>query len=233
MKFNAVSQMQKRLFAWGMSKTDIDSDRSVTLKDYPDRTTLADLKQTLFAEIAGGETVVEIGPGAGVNLGYYPQSLHWIGIEPNPFMHPYLKQKAEKVGLTAIDLYQGFAETIPVEENCIDTVVSTHVLCSVNHLETSLNEIIRILKPGGKFIFIEHIAAKSGTTVRRVQNIIKPAWQLLFDNCHVNRETGEAIATIGFDLVKSQEFAISFPIVSPHVAGIAVKQFAIILDSSV
>ncbi|MEM9538459.1 MAG: class I SAM-dependent methyltransferase [Cyanobacteria bacterium P01_E01_bin.42] len=217
-----VAQMQKRLFAWGMSKTGIESDRGISLKNYPNCATLADLKQQLFAEIAEGETILEIGPGAGSNLCYYPKNIHWIGIEPNPFMHPYLKQEAEKVSLRESNIYQGFAETIPVDNHCIDIVIGTHVLCSVNHLQTSLKEILRILKPGGKFIFIEHIAARSGTKTKILQDSCKPIWQLMFDNCHVNRETGEAIANSGFDFIKSQEFTLSFPIVSPHIAGIAI-----------
>lgn len=219
---NPVVRMQKRLFAWGMSKTAMESDRSIALKNYPNCATLADLKQQLFTELSEGETILEIGPGAGSNLCYYPKTIHWVGIEPNPFMHAYLKQEAEKIGLIESKIYQGFAETIPVENSCIDTVVSTHVLCSVNHLETSLKEILRILKPGGKFIFIEHIAAKLGTPTRILQNGLNPVWKILFDRCHVNRETGEAIAKNGFNLVKSQEFTISFPIVSPHIAGIAI-----------
>lgn len=57
---------------------------------------IADRKQALFADLNGN--VLEIGPGTGPNLSYYPANIHWIGIEPNSFMHPYLRQEAERLG---------------------------------------------------------------------------------------------------------------------------------------
>lgn len=97
--------------------------------------------------------LLEIGPGAGASLAYYPKDIHWIGIEPNPYMHPYLEREAQQQGLTNIELQSGSAEKLPVEDESIDTVVSTHVLCSVTDLEASFQEIKRVLKPGGSFVW--------------------------------------------------------------------------------
>ena len=161
---------------------------------------------------------------AGANLAYYPNNIYWIGVEPNVYMYPYLKREAQQQGLSSIELHQGTAEDSPVKDESIDTVVSTHVLCSVSQLQRSLQEIKRILKPGGDFIFIEHIAGECGTWTRRVQDGIKPVWKTLFDNCHPNRQTGEIIQQIGLETVNYYEFKLAFPIVSPHIAGIVRKK---------
>ena len=216
-----LSLLQKRLFAWGMSRANFADIRTVKITDFPEYSNLEELKQALLANLQG--KVLEIGPGAGANFAYYPPSIDWIGIEPNPFMHSYLQQEAERQQLSSIEFYQGTAEELPIADNSIDTVVSTHVLCSVANLEDSLREIQRVLKPGGQFIFLEHVAADCGTWKRKMQNGIEPVWKRLFDNCHPNRETWKVLETVGFAEVSYRQFQLSFPIVSPHIAGVAKK----------
>jgi ubiquinone/menaquinone biosynthesis C-methylase UbiE len=216
-----LSTLQKRLFAWGMSRANFADIRTVKITDFPEYSNLEELKQALLANLSG--KVLEIGPGAGANFAYYPPTIDWIGIEPNPFMHSYLQQEAQHQGLNSIKLYQGTAEKLPVEDKSIDTVVSTYVLCSVVNLEDSLQEIQRVLKPGGQFIFLEHVAAECGSWTRKIQNGIEPVWKTLFDNCHPNRETGKALETVGFTEVIYRKFQLSFPIISPHIAGVAKK----------
>lgn len=212
----------KRLFAWGMAKANAADDTRLKLNGCRDCGNMAQLKQSLFADLQG--RVLEIGPGAGANLSYYPIDIDWIGIEPNSFMHSYLKQEAERLGLKNVELRLGCAEQLEVEDNSVDTVVGTHVLCSVTDLATTLQEIARVLKPGGRFLFIEHIAAEDGTWTRRVQDGIEPLWKTVFDNCHPNRETGIALERAGFDRVEFQRFSLSVPIVSPHLVGMAMKK---------
>ena len=82
-----LSTIQKRLFAWGMGKAnDADADR-IKLLDCPEFSNLGELKRSLLGNLH--HNVLEIGPGAGASLAYYPEDIHWIGIEPNPYMHPY------------------------------------------------------------------------------------------------------------------------------------------------
>jgi ubiquinone/menaquinone biosynthesis C-methylase UbiE len=221
MQLNKLFEIKKRLFAWGMSKANQADDSVIKLKNHQSFSTMEDLKGSFFSQLQG--TVLEIGPGAGANLCYYPREINWIGIEPNYFMHYYLAKEAQKRGFKNIKLFQGSAENIPLENNSIDTVISTHVLCSVTNLTDSLEEIKRVLKPGGQFLFIEHIAAIRGTFPRKVQNMIEPVWKTLFDNCHPNRETGSVLEKVGFNNLNYQHFQLSFPIVSPHIAGIATK----------
>ena len=106
----------------------------------------------------------------------------------------------------------------------MDTVVSTHVLCSVTHLEQAIQEIKRVLKPGGTFIFLEHVAAKSDTWTRHLQDSITPVRKTLFDNCHPNREIWKVLETAGFAPMDCDHFQISLPIVGPHIVGMATKQ---------
>ena len=204
-----------------MGKANAADASEIKLIDCPEYGSLGELKQALLGNLH--HKVLEIGPGAGANLAYYPKKIDWIGVEPNPYMHPYLEREAQKHGLSAIKLHQGTAEDLPLEDNSIDTVVSTHVLCSVKDLHRSLQEIKRILKPEGNFIFIEHVAGECGTWTRRVQDGIEPVWKILFDNCHPNRETWKSLENSGWEIVSYQQFNISFPIVSPHIAGIVRK----------
>ena len=217
-----LSTIQKRLFAWGMGKANAADANAIKLIDCPDYESLGKLKQALLGNL--NHKVLEIGPGAGANFAYYPDKIDWIGVEPNPYMHPYLKREAQKHGLSNIELHQGTAEDLPVRDNSIDTVVSTHVLCSVKDLHRSLQEIKRILKPGGNFIFIEHVAGECGTWTRRIQDGIEPVWKILFDNCHPNREIWKGLENAGWEIVSYQQFNLSFPIVSPHIAGIVRKK---------
>jgi ubiquinone/menaquinone biosynthesis C-methylase UbiE len=216
-----LSTFQRKLFAWGMAKANKADVSQIKLQGHPEYSNLAYLKQAFFADLQG--KVVEIGPGAGANLAYYPKDIHWIGIEPNPFMLTYLEQESESQGIKTVEFHQGVAEQLPIEDNSVDTVVSTHVLCSVGDVQASLQEIHRILKPGGRFIFIEHVGGECGTWRRRVQDGIEPVWKALFDNCHPNRETEKVLGTISFAEVNYHNFQLSFPIVSPHIAGVAKK----------
>lgn len=199
----------KRVFAWLMAHASAEYEEAVSSR-----------KQALFSDIHGD--VVEIGPGTGPNLRYYPKDIHWIGIEPNPFMHSYLEQEAQKLGLN-IDIRTDTAERFEFEDNSIDAVVSTLVLCSVPNLPGTLKEIRRILKPGGRFFFLEHVAAPQGSWLRGIQSGIRPIWKVIADGCHPDRETWVALENAGFKSVNYQQFRAPVPIVSPQIIGVATK----------
>lgn len=179
-------------------------------------------KTRLFRELSG--YVLEIGPGTGSNLPYFQgQPVKWIGIEPNPFMHAYLRDRATALGVP-VDLRKGAAESLPAGDASVEVVVSSLVLCSVTDPQRVLAEILRVLKPGGKFIFIEHVAAPPGTGLRRLQQFVRPLWQRMGDGCHPDREIGRAIESAGFASVSIEPFDAPVPIVKPHIAGVAVKK---------
>ncbi len=117
-------------------------------------------RRRLLGDLAG--TVLEIGPGTGVNLAYLPDGVYWIGLEPNPYFHPHLRRALSLRGLSG-DVLLGQAEAIPLPEGSVEAVVATLVLCSVEDPRRALAEILRVLKPGGRFVFLEHVAAPQGT----------------------------------------------------------------------
>jgi ubiquinone/menaquinone biosynthesis C-methylase UbiE len=207
-----------------MAKANDADAQAIKLHDCQDYGTMAELKRSLLGNLQG--RILEIGPGAGANLSYYPTDIHWIGVEPNPFMHSYIHQEAERHGLKKknIELHGERAEKLPVEDSSIDTVVSTYVLCSVADIDATLKDIQRVLKPGGTFVFIEHVAAPHSTCTRTVQDGITPIWKTLFDHCHPNRETWMCLEDAGFESVRYQSFRLSVPIVSPHIAGVATQK---------
>lgn len=178
-------------------------------------------KRSLLGDLHGD--VLEIGPGGGANLPYYSAGIRWAGIEPNLYMHRYLREKARSLDLP-VALRTGIAEQMGFEDGSFDAVVSTLVLCSVNRLPRVLQEILRVLRPGGRFVFIEHVAAPDGTRTRRVQGWIRPVWKMIGDGCHPDRETWVAIEEAGFDRVDLRHFRVPFPIVGPHICGFAVKK---------
>jgi len=199
----------QRVFAWGLSKGADAHERLI-----------APRKRSLLQELQG--TVLEIGPGTGANLGYYQPTVRLFGVEPNPHMHPYLWREAERVG-RRMELRHGTAERLDVADDSVDAVVSTLVLCSVKDQEATLGEVLRVLKPGGRFVFVEHVAAPRGTWRRRVQRAVRPVWSLLGDGCQPDRETWRVIQLAGFAQVVCDHFRLRVPVVWPHIAGWAVK----------
>ncbi len=202
--------LRNRLFAWFMERAGRKHD-----------SLLVEQKQALFADLAG--TVLEIGPGTGANLPYYPRGIHWIGIEPNPWMHGYLRRRAAELGIE-VDLRSGLAEQIELAPGSVDTVISTLVLCTVSDLEGVLGEIHRVLAPGGRFLFIEHVGAVRGTWLRRIQGWIKPAWRVIGAGCEPDRDIPAALRAAGFERIDMDCFHLPVPVVSPHVVGVAHKR---------
>lgn len=185
---------------------------------------IAPRKQALFADLSG--TVVEIGPGTGANLAHLPRGVRWIGIEPNPHMQAHLRQRAAAAGIAA-EFRLASAQGLEFDDASIDVVLSTLVLCSVPDPLAVLAEVRRVLRPGGRFVFIEHVAAPRGTLLRRSQRLLGPLWSLMADGCRPDRELGAAIRAAGFGALELEEFRVlrhsPLDLVGPHVAGVARK----------
>ncbi len=204
--------LRKRLMAFCLSRCTGRHERQVV-----------DRKRALLADLAG--TILELGPGAGANLRYFRPGVRWIGVEPNPFLHPYLRHEAARLGRSIL-LLDGLAEGLPIADSSVDAVVSSLVLCSVRNLEAAVCEIRRVLRPGGRYIFLEHVAAPAGTGLRRLQRWVRPVSRFLADGCQPDRETWRALENAGFLPLTLEHFRVRVPIVSPHIAGLAVKSEA-------
>lgn len=126
---------------------------------------MAERKRVLFREAlrrVRPEKVLEIGPGPGTNLAHLPEGVAYLALEPNPFFRPHLREEARKRGL-ALTLLPGRAEAIPLPGGSVDLAVGTLVLCSVANPEKAIEEVHRVLRPGGAYLFLEHVAAPKGT----------------------------------------------------------------------
>jgi SAM-dependent methyltransferase len=132
--------------------------------------------------------ILEIGPGTGVNLSFLPGDCDWTGVEPNFFMSQRLHRRFPSRKVVA-----GVAEALPFGDHTFDTCICTLVLCSVRDLESSLSEIRRVLRPGGSFLFLEHILAPPDSFVRTLQYSLYWPWRCLGDGCRINRNSLEAI----------------------------------------
>jgi SAM-dependent methyltransferase len=197
----------KRLAAWALSATNRRYDAMV-----------AEEKKALLSPLSG--TVLELGPGGGNNLPFLRPHTRWIGIEPNPFFHERLRARGERLGVD-VDVRAATAEALPVADRSVDAVISSLVLCSVRDPEAALREVRRVLRPGGRFVFVEHVAAPHGTALRFAQRTLRPVWRALSDGCHIDRDTGRFIEAAGFADVDLRRFSLPVPIMGPHIAGVA------------
>ncbi|KAH1059783.1 hypothetical protein GLYMA_02G109300v4 [Glycine max] len=114
-------------------------------------------------------------------------------------------------------------EAIPLSDASVDAVVGTLVLCSVKDVDMTL-KVRRVLRPGGLYVFVEHVAAKDGTFLKFMQRVLDPLQQTLADGCHLSRETGNDISRAGFSSVElNTAFLSSATFINPHAYGIAYK----------
>lgn len=169
--------------------------------------------------------VVEIGAGTGANIELYPSEVSSVTFcEPDEGMRKRLEQKlAAEPPVYTYRVVDAAGESLPFEDACFDTLVSTLVLCTVRSPSGTLQELHRVAKPGAELLFIEHVAADEGTTRRFFQGLSEPVWKRVAGNCHLTRDTASAIAKefrVGQLTSESMRKAIS--LVRPTIRGYAV-----------
>ena len=141
--------------------------------------------------------VLEIGIGSGSNLPHYGSKVsHLTAIDPLEELWKKRRLDLSKLGFD-VNYLKGSAEEIPAEDGSFDTVVSTFTLCSVDDIDKVLEEIHRVLKPGGKLIFSEH-GKSPETGTARWQNILNPAWKRISGGCNLNRDIPAMMKKNGF-----------------------------------
>jgi ubiquinone/menaquinone biosynthesis C-methylase UbiE len=182
---------------------------------------LRDMRRDVLAGARG--RVLEIGAGTGLNLDLYPEEGVEILIltEPDPHMAKQLRPKLAASTRQA-ELVEAGAEDLPFDDDSFDTVTVTLVLCTVPDQAAALKEISRVVKPGGQFLFLEHVRSQSPGLAKWQDRLEKP-WRFLGDGCHCNRDTVSAISAAGFELgdVEHPEFPKGPPLVRPMAKGSA------------
>ena len=177
-------------------------------------------KQRLLANLP--PTVVEIGPGVGANLKYLAAGSTLVAIEPNTHMHRRLRVAARRRGVQ-LDLRTVPAERTRLPDHSVDAVLSSLVLCSVTDPAAVLAEIRRILRPGGTFRFLEHVAARPGSPTRLLQRAVRRPWAWTFEGCSCERDLAGLIDAGGFARVDITPFRVHGPFVpfNTQIAGVA------------
>lgn len=143
--------------------------------------------------------VLEIGIGSGLNLPFYRSQVDEIlGLEPVPRLIAMARGAAER-SKTRVTFITGSAEAIPIDERSVDTVVTTWTLCSIPNAAAALRDMRRVLKLGGRLLFVEHGLAPE-QNIRKWQNRLTPLWKRIGGGCHLNRPIGALIENAGFSI---------------------------------
>ncbi|XP_051804171.1 putative methyltransferase-like protein 7A [Acanthochromis polyacanthus] len=180
---------------------------------------------TQFAKPGGRLTVLEIGCGSGTNFQYYPAGCKVICTDPNPHFEKYLsKSMADNDHLSYERFVVATGEDLgAVGYESVDAVVCTLVLCSVNDIQQTLREALRILRPGGAFFFMEHVVAEPSTWSYFFQHVLQPLWYYC-GGCKATRETWKHLERAGFSDLKLRHIQAPLPfVIKPHIVGYAVK----------
>jgi ubiquinone/menaquinone biosynthesis C-methylase UbiE len=170
---------------------------------------------------AGGRTL-ELGAGTGANLDLYPDAVAELVLsEPDPHMVRQLRAKLAESGRAA-SVVEAPAERLPFPDDSFDTVVSTLVLCTVPDPAAALAEAARVLEPGGRLLFVEHVRAEDPGAARWQDRLERP-WHFVGDGCHCNRDTLATIAASPLDVVEVERDLLpkAPPIVRPLLRGVA------------
>ena len=154
-----------------------------------------------------------------MNLPFFPPQARLTFLEPNPHMARRLRRRATRLG-RRIHVVEESGERMPFPDGSFDTVLTTLVLCSVADLDAVVAEIRRVLRPGGRFVFYEHIVARGGVG-RALQAGLNPVWKRLVAGCHLDRDVEAAVIRAGFTDVTVERFSIRFgtPLALPNVIG--------------
>jgi ubiquinone/menaquinone biosynthesis C-methylase UbiE len=148
---------------------------------------------------AASGRVLEVGVGSGLNLSLYGKKVEIVfGIDPSLRLLAIARRRAATAGIRTI-LLLGSAAAIPLADHTVDTVVMTWTLCSIPEPLVALREMQRVLRPGGKLLFVEH-GLSPEPKVERWQHRLTPLWRHIAGGCHLDRQMDDLIRSAGFEL---------------------------------
>jgi ubiquinone/menaquinone biosynthesis C-methylase UbiE len=164
---------------------------------------MREIRTAVLSGVSGD--VFEIGFGTGLNLRHYPPSIKKITTaDVNPAMGKRAQRRIDKYGVE-VDCRTLDAESLPLDDASFDSVVCTWTLCSIRDPMKALGELRRVLRPQGKFFFVEHGLADD-PKVRKWQHRITPLWKHIGDGCHLNRNAEEMIQDAHFAFTKLDKY---------------------------
>lgn len=179
---------------------------------------MRDARRGLVGSLGG--RVLEIGAGTGLNAAHYPASVTELVLtEPEEAMADQLRAKPEAARATVV---QASAEALPFPDAHFDAVVGTLVLCTVPRPDAALAEIRRVLKPGGRLVFMEHVRSPDPRTARWQDRLNRP-WRALNVGCNCNRDTEASIRAAGLEIeaLETRRFEKMPRLASPAILGSA------------
>jgi ubiquinone/menaquinone biosynthesis C-methylase UbiE len=166
--------------------------------------------------------VLEVGGGTGLNLAHYPSGLDGVVVlEPDGAMRERLLEKVPASSVR-VEVHDVGIDEVPFPDASFDTVVSTMTLCTVPDLDTALATMRRVLRPGGRLLFLEHVKASGLQGL--AQRASAPVWRRLAAGCHADRDILAAMRTNGFAVTDCDRFRIHLavnPLINWAVQGVA------------
>ena len=183
---------------------------------------LADMRRDLLADARGA--TLELGAGIGHNLEHYPDAVDRLVLtEPDPHMAKRLRDKVGESGRANVEVVEAGAESLPAGDDEFDTVIATLVFCTIPDPQAALAEVARVLKPGGRMLFMEHVRADSHRRARW-QDRLNPVQNFCFGGCNLNRPTARTIESsplVVDELRQDQMPRAAGPLVEPMIVGAA------------
>jgi ubiquinone/menaquinone biosynthesis C-methylase UbiE len=182
-------------------------------------------RDELLAGLQG--RVLELGSGTGLNFAHYPSTVsEVVAVEPEPALRA-LTEAAAASASVSVRVVDAVADELPFFEDEFDAAVASLVLCSVSDPRRALEELERVLRPGGELRFYEHVLSPK-PKLARLQHRLDHVWPYFAGGCHITRDTGSAIERAGFMIEQRRDFTfmpsrLAAPI-SPHVLGRARKR---------
>jgi ubiquinone/menaquinone biosynthesis C-methylase UbiE len=170
--------------------------------------------------------VLEVGAGTGINLELYskaPKISSLTLAEPDPHMRKRLEARIREAARHDVKVIDATVENLPFANASFDTVVATLLLCSVRDQAVALASIRRVLRPSGRYLFLEHVAADENPGRLVWQKRIEPFWKIVGDNCHLTRQTLKSIESAGFsaEIVTRASMRKALPFLRPTIRGVA------------
>jgi ubiquinone/menaquinone biosynthesis C-methylase UbiE len=181
---------------------------------------LREMRRETLSEARG--RTIDIGAGTGANLGLYPQTVTELVLsEPDKYMVRRLRHRLAETD-QRVQLIEAPAARLPFEDASFDTAVFTLVLCTVPDPEAALAEVARLLRPGGRMLFLEHVRAEDAGLARWQDRLERP-WRFFGDGCHCNRDTVATIeaSPLTLERVERGRLPKAPPLVRPMARGSA------------